>query len=797
MQISEHWLRQWVNPSLNTEQLTEQMAMLGLTVDAVIPVAGDFTGVVVGEVLSTKQHPNADKLTCCEVSVGQDAPLSIVCGASNVRAGLKVAVATIGAVLPGDFKIKKAKLRGELSQGMLCSAKELQLQLGYSVADGIIELPSDAPLGENFREYFHTDDHILDVEISPNRGDCLSVRGLSRDVAAMNRLSVNAIAIQKIPGTANQKTLSVQVDAKADCPRYVGRLIDNINNYAETPSFVQQCLQRAGVRLINPVVDVCNYVMLELGQPMHAFDMSTLKNKIVVRYARDQEMVELLNDSTMILTSDDLVIADDEKVHAIAGIMGGKHSGVRIDTKSIFLEAAFFAAKTVCLSKRRHNINSDAAYRFERGVDFNLPRDAIERATELLLRIVGGRAADIVEVVSLEHLPSRDTIMLEKNQIERILGITLSDAKVKSIFTSLKMNVRTHAYSFEITPPSFRFDILLPIDLIEECARMTGYEAIPQSPMIAALAMQPHTENKVCEKRLAHCLVDRGYHEAMTYSFISPELHALFSPGVASMTLKNPLSQDMSVMRATLLAGLSKALVLNLRHQCDRVRLFEIGLCFVPQHNGELLQIPRLGFVVTGPAVSEQWGETNRAVDFYDLKADVVSLLTLSNVTAEYQWRAQTHPVLHPGRASALIRHDKVVGWLGELHPTVLAHLDVRQPILVCEIDWLAITQGRVAQYTPFSRFPMVRRDLAVVVNEFVSVDQLCRVVMSDAPACLQDMHIFDVYQGRGIESGKKSVALGLTFAHPARTLRDEEINEIIHDVVTKLQKDLDATLRA
>ncbi|HLB57095.1 MAG TPA: phenylalanine--tRNA ligase subunit beta [Coxiellaceae bacterium] len=795
MKFSEQWLRQFVNPKLTTQELADQFAMLGLTVDAIIPVAGKFSGVVVGEVVSRVQHPNADKLSCCEVNVGKKELLKIVCGAPNARAGIKVAVATVGAVLPNDFKINEAKLRGEISQGMLCSAKELQLQLGNAEQEGIIELPQDAKVGDDFNTYFKANDHIFDIEISPNRGDCLSVLGLARDMAACKQLQINSVAIKTIPTTSKEK-FSVTVDAKSDCPRYVGRIIADINNKTQTPSWMQHILQRAHIRLINPVVDVCNFVMLELGQPMHAFDLSTLKNKIHVRRAKDGEKIKLLDENTITLSKEDLIIADENEVHALAGIMGGKNSAVSLDTKNIFLEAAFFTPKTICLSKRRHNISSDSSYRFERGVDFNLPHDAMERATELLLQIVGGSAAEVIEVVSIENLPKREKIILEKNQIKRILGIEIPDAKVETILKSLGMSVKAVQNAWEVIAPSFRFDMTLPIDLIEELARMINYNSIPMQSMIAPLAMHAKKEARVCDKQVRQFFVGRDYHEAMTYSFISPQLHTLFSHTISPMILKNPLSQDLSVMRTSMWPGLLQAMQMNLRHQCERVRLFETGLCFLPQKNGELLQTAKLAIAITGSVYPEQWSEKTRAVDFYDLKADVTALLSLSQLSSGYSWKTETHPALHPGKSAALYRGEELVGWLGEVHPIILNYFDIRQPVIVCEVALKKIQESAVTIYEPFSKFPSVRRDLAIVLDQSVAAETVQKLITKNAGEALQNVQIFDIYQGKGIETGKKSVALGLTFQDPSRTLRDEEINTIIHGVVTVLERELDATLR-
>ena len=841
MKFSEQWLRQWINPALTTEQLTEQMAMLGLTVDAVTPVAGKFSNVVIGEVVSCVKHPNAEKLSCCVVNIGEKALLKIVCGAPNVRAGLKVVVAKVGAVLPINITaepralvsenkplvtsepralvsenkplvtsepralasgnkplvIKEAKLRGELSQGMLCSAKELQLEMGKSLIEGIIELPVDAKIGDDFNAYFKGNDCIIDVDITPNRGDVLSIRGVARDLAA----ALQGSAIRDQPSvkitqvTDPRSPFSISVQSPADCPRYVGRIIRNVNTTLQTPSYMQHALQRANTRLINPIVDITNYVMLELGQPMHAFDLSTIKNNIIVRRAKLNEKIKLLDEQFITLTEHDLIIADEEKPLALAGIMGGMDSGVSNNTKDILLEAAFFTPKNICLSKRRHNTSSDSSHRFERGVDFNLPRVAMERATQLILEIAGGTPEEIMEVVSDNDLPKREKILLEKNQIQRILGITISDANVIRILESLEMAVKPIQNGWEVIPPSFRFDMSLPVDLIEELARMTGYNTIPALEIEALLTMKPYSEGKLTDNKIRHFLVGRGYHEAVTYSFISPELFLLFSPNAEPIKLKNPLSQEMSVMRDSLLPGLLQAVQLNVRHQCERVRLFETGLCF----SGDA-QIPKLAMVITGTVYSEQWGEKKRAVDFYDLKADVEALIIPSGSTDTKSiplFKEGDYSALHPGRSCLLVRDNKRIGYLGEVHPQILNYFDIRQPVIVCELDLEAIKQIRVPHFEPFSRLPSVRRDLAIVIDDAISVEMITTLIKRQAGSQLKDVLIFDVYQGKNIEVGKKSIALGLTFQDPSRTLVDEEINAIIHGVVIALEREMNATLRA
>lgn len=780
MKFSENWLRSWVNPALSTDELAEKLAMIGLTVDAVTKVSGDFSNVVVGEIVTRAQHPNADKLSCCEVNVGEKTLLKIVCGAPNARAGIKVAVAKVGAVLPGDFKIKSAKLRGEPSEGMLCSPKELQLEMGKHEIDGILELPLDAPIGQDFREYFKANDTIFDVDITPNRGDALSIRGIARDLAAATQLSVHAVDITKASIDTSIKAPVVKVDDTSACPRFVARVIKNINLQAQTPSFMQHALQRANIRCINPVVDVTNYVMLELGQPMHAYDLSKVDQGLVVRRGKN-EKIKLLDEQEITVTSDDLVIADAHKPLALAGIMGGMDSGVSNSTKDIVLEAAFFTPKNICLSKRHHHTSSESSHRFERGVDYENTVNAMERATQLIVSIVGGDVGDIADVKN--SLPKRETIVVARDQIKRILGIEIADDRALDILKSLDMKCVIKGNHFEVTPPSFRFDMTLPIDIIEELARMVGYENIPAADMIAPLVMNPILENRLTDTRIRNFFVDRDYHEAVTYSFISPEQHALFSTD-QPITLSNPMSREMSVMRPSILPGLLQAVQMNLNNQQSRVRLFEMGLCFSKD-----AQTPKLAMVITGSRSEEQWGEKTCVSDFFDLKADLESIFHTHT-------HMHTYTYLHPGRSCTLTHNGKSVGVLGEIHPAVLAAFDIKQPVVACELDLSLITEGVLPQFKAFSKFPSVRRDIAMIVDEAISAERICTLVSETAGELLENSHIFDIYQGKGIEPGKKSMALGLTFVHPSRTLRDEEIQETIQRVIAALSQELSATLR-
>src|SRR3990167_7554826 len=763
MKFSEHWLRQWINPALDTQALTEKMAMLGLTVDAIIPVAGQFSGVVVGEVMRCEKHPNAEKLSCCEVNIGDKTPLKIVCGAPNARAGIKVAVAKIGAVLPGDFRIQAAKLRGETSQGMLCSAKELQLMLGKSTLEGIIELPNDAQIGQDFRDYFHADDHIIDVDITPNRGDALSIKGLARDIAAALNLPIHLQ--HNAPGS-----------------RFTTRIIRSVNNTAQTPSDIQQALQRANIRTINPIVDITNYVMLELGQPMHAYDLAKIKGELDARFAKKTtEKLQLLDEQVITLTSEDLVVADEEKPIALAGIMGGMASGVSSETKDIILEAAFFNPKNICLSKRRHNTSSESSHRFERGVDFANTDRAMLRATQLMVEIVGGRAEAIIDRISEADLPKRESIFLARAQIKRMLGIEIDDKKVSSILNALEMQVEKTDNGWQVTPPSFRFDMTLQIDIIEELARMMGYEHIPAAPMSAVLKMHSTTHN---HQSIRQFLVDRNFHEAISYSFISTELHALFSDE-KPLRLSNPISQEMSVMRTSLLPGLLCATQINLNNGSPRVHLFEIGKCFFGD-----TEKTKLAVVMTGSIAPEQWAEKTRSGDFYDLKDTLFSFFPL---TAD---RLDANTVFHPSRACRLMRAGRSVGEMGEIHPALLQKIGIQQPVVACEMVLDNLDQVATPFFHFFSRFPAVRRDLAFILDENISYDQILNKMTQKSGEFLRDLRVFDVYQGDNIPAGKKSMAVGLTFQHSERTLRDEEINEIIQSVIATLAHDFQATLR-
>ncbi|MFZ2168052.1 MAG: phenylalanine--tRNA ligase subunit beta, partial [Methylococcaceae bacterium] len=631
MQISEAWLRSYVNPAISTEELVEQLTMAGLEVDSVEPAAAKFSGVVVGEVLSMQQHPDADRLRVCKVAVGETEPLQIVCGASNVRVGLKIPAALIGAVLPGDFKIKKSKLRGEESFGMLCSEKELGLA---AEANGLMELATDAPVGVDIREYLSLDDTIIEVDLTPNRADCLSVEGLAREVAVLNQMNWSTTRVENVE-VSHQDTLTVAVEATDACPRYLGRLIKGVNAKAQTPLWMQERLRRSGLRSLGPLVDVTNYVLIELGQPLHVFDAEKLTGGISVRWAETDENLTLLNGQTIKLDNHALVIADDKQALALAGIMGGNNSAVNDETQAVFLECAFFAPQSIAGEARRFGLHTDSSHRFERGVDSTLQTRAIERATQLILDIAGGSAGVITEVTTESTLPQRQTVFLRRHRIEKMLGIILADELVTDIFQRLGMAVQTQADGWSITPPGFRFDIAIEADLIEEIARVYGYNNLPNSSLLMRSQLISVTEAVVDIDRVKDLLVDRGYQEAITYSFVDEDIQNTIAPDSEVIRLKNPISSELSVMRTTLWCGLLKVALYNTNRQQNRVRLFETGLRFIKK-DGQIQQQKMLAGLVLGSSYNEQWGEKTRKVDFFDIKADVQALFGLTGCEVQF-----------------------------------------------------------------------------------------------------------------------------------------------------------------
>ncbi|MFO7592652.1 MAG: phenylalanine--tRNA ligase subunit beta [Pseudomonadota bacterium] len=791
MKFSEKWLREWVNLSVSSGELCHQLTMAGLEVDAIEPVAGEFTGVVVGKVVKVTPHPDADKLRVTRVNVGGEELLDIVCGAPNVREGMKAPTAVVGAKLPGDFKIKKAKLRGVPSFGMLCSASELGLS---ESASGLMELPGDAPVGEDLRRYLELDDVTIELGLTPNRGDCLSIAGVARETGVLNQCEVTGPAIEAVTATSSD-TFAIDVDNPSDCPRYIGRIIRGIDVKAETPLWMQERLRRSGIRSLSPVVDVTNYVLLELGQPMHAFDLAKLSERIIVRKAKTGEKLMLLNEQEVELDEDTLIIADQKGPLAMAGIMGGEPSSVGDETTDIFLESAFFSPESIVGRARRYGLHTDSSHRFERGVDPHMAEKAMERATALLLDIVGGEAGPLEEVLTENELPSRHGIHLRQQRINRILGADIAGSEVEDILQRLGMKIDRVEDGWHVEAPAFRFDIAIEVDLIEEVGRIVGYEQLPSSRPQGALLMQPRPEGRIGRRELSRLLVERGYQEAISYSFVDPKMQQHFDPQGKGIALANPISSDLSVMRTTLWAGLVPLLQHNLNRQQSRVRLFEYGLRFVRQDD-EIRQENMISGLACGSLMPEQWAQESRKVDFYDVKADIEALLALTRRPEDFRFVAETHPALHPGQSARIYMKDEPVGWLGTLHPSLHRELDLRENSYLFEIKADALCDKSVAKFSEISKFPAIRRDLAVVVEEGVSADTVLECIHRSAPDSLTNLKLFDLYAGEHIDSGRKSLALGLTLQSQSRTLTDEEVDAAIEKVVTTLSQELGATLR-
>ncbi|MEX2939812.1 phenylalanine--tRNA ligase subunit beta [Serratia fonticola] len=794
MKFSELWLREWVNPAISSEALSDQITMAGLEVDGVEPVAGVFNGVVVGHVVECGQHPNADKLRVTKVDVGGERLLDIVCGAPNCRAGLKVAVATVGAVLPGDFKIKAAKLRGEPSEGMLCSFSELAISDDH---DGIIELPQDAPIGTDIRDYLQLNDSAIEISVTPNRADCLGIIGVARDVAVLNQLPLTEPDMSPVAATIPD-TLPIRVEAPQACPRYLGRVVKGINVKAPSPLWMREKLRRAGIRSIDAVVDVTNYVLMELGQPMHAFDLNRIEGGIVVRMAREGETLRLLDGNEAKLQADTLVIADQQKALAMGGIFGGEHSGVNDETQDVLLECAFFSPLSITGRARRHGLHTDASHRYERGVDPALQHKAMERATRLLIDICGGQAGPIIDVSDESTLPKRATIALRREKLDRLIGHVVPSEQVSDILRRLGCQVTEQGDNWLAVAPSWRFDMEIEEDLVEEVARVYGYNNIPDVPVRADLVMTKHRESDLTLKRVKTMLVDHGYQEAITYSFVDPKVQALLHPGEEALILPSPISVEMSAMRLSLWTGLLSAVVYNQNRQQTRVRLFESGLRFVPDTAANLgiRQDVMLAGVIAGHTHDEHWDLARKPVDFYDLKGDLESVLELTGKLSEIQFKAESNPALHPGQSAAIYLHGERVGFIGVVHPELERKLDLNGRTVVFELEWNKLASRVVPQAREVSRFPANRRDIAVVVAENVAAEDILAECKKVGANQVVGVNLFDVYRGKGVAEGYKSLAISLVLQDTARTLEEEEIAATVAKCVEALKQRFQASLR-
>lgn len=784
MQFSEAWLRSLVNPELDTRQLGHLLTMAGLEVEALEPAAASFTQVVVAEILSAEKHPDADRLQVCRVNVGEAQPLTVVCGAPNARAGLKTACARVGARLPGDFNIKQAKVRGVESFGMLCSAKELGIS---AEAEGIMELSADAPVGTALRDWLGLDDTLITLKLTPNRGDCLSLAGIAREVAALTAAVMQAVDCSPVPA-AIADTFPVAIEAEAACPRYCGRVIKGINPQAATPAWMVRRLERSGLRPIHPVVDVTNYVLLELGQPMHGFDLGRLKGAVRARMARAGEKLALLNGQGLDLKTDSLVIADDSGPLALAGIMGGEGSGVTGATVDVFLEAAHFTPEAVAGRARSYGLSTDSSHRFERGVDPELPVRAMERATRLILDICGGQPGTVT--LAGPGVAPRAAIPFRPERVRRVLGFSLADDVMAGILKRLGMGVEQAGEAYLVMAPSHRFDITREVDLIEEIARVHGYDDIPAAPLRGEHAMLPADEKERTGKEVKNSFVSRGYQEVITYSFISDELDADFRAQGESVPLLNPIASQMGVMRGSLMGGLLQALRHNLNHGQERLRLFELGRVFIsPRPADQPLRAAALAY---GAALPEQWGEKTRSTDFYDLRADLEALLyprvpVLAPVS---------HPALHPGQSAQVSVEGAAIGWIGALHPALAQKYGLAKAPFLFELELAPLMRLAMPRYTGVARLPAVRRDIAVVVDGDVPVGEMLAAVKAVKLALVADFSLFDVYQGQGVESGKKSLAFKVLVQHTEKTLTDREIDAAVQDVLDILRNNFKASLR-
>jgi len=794
MIFSEQWMREWVSIPVDREALVEQLTMAGLEVDNTEAVAGIFSGVVVAEVTAVEQHPDAEKLRVCQVSDGKTV-VQVICGAANVRPGLKVPFAQVNALLPGSgadkpMQIKQARLRGMESNGMLCSAAELGLA---DSSDGLLELPDDAETGSDVRSYLQLDDVSIELDLTPNRGDCLGIVGLAREIAVLNRSLVIEPKMTAVTAVSNI-TFPITINVPDACPRYLGRVISGVNASAKSPLWMKERLRRSGLRSIDAIVDVTNYVLLELGQPMHAFDLARLDTGIQVRMADPGEKLILLDGKEIELHSDTMVIADASKALAIAGVMGGEASSVSAQTTDVFLECAFFAPLAVAGRARRYGLHTDSSHRYERGVDYQIQHKAMERATALLIAVAGGIPGPVIERTG--NLPERLSVQLDYRNVSRILGLTIPETEIIDILTRLGLEVLEQTSTgLHVAVPSFRFDISIEADLIEELARVYGYNRLPKTRSSARLALQPQPEVITDLNRIKERMVSLGYQEVITYSFIEPGLLQKVKPMPAPVLVQNPISSDMSVMRTTLWAGLLSTYRHNANRQQDRIRIFETGQVFLRQ-GIQISQPSYIAGLLSGSRSPELWCNDKNSVDFYDLKGDIESLLALGANTIGVEFTAGSNTALHAGQCAKVHLNGEEIGILGALHPGLQRELDINSNVFLFELQLEKVQQAVLPAAAELSRFPEVNRDLALLVDKSISGDQIIQVIRKNACELLKDLRIFDVYQGDAIEKSKKSIALSLTLQHPSRTLGDDDINTIINSCVKELEDTFNAKLR-
>ena len=790
MKVSAQWLNEWVSPAMPNSALAERLTMAGLEVDSIEPAASPMRGISVARVLESVPHENADKLSRCRVDIGDGKVVDVVCGASNVRSGLSVAYAAPGAQLPDGRIIEHAVIRDVAFAGMLCSATELELGEDGS---GLLELADDAPIGTPIEEFLQLDDEVFDIELTPNRGDCLSIVGVAREIAALTDTPMREIAIPCVPASIDD-ACSIVIDAPQGCPRYAGRVIRNVNAAVPTPMWIRERLRRCGIRSISAVVDVTNYVMLELGQPMHGFDLDQLNGGIHIRNGRAGESLELLDGETIELDTETLVIADHDQAVALAGVMGGMRTGVATHTTSIFLESAYFDAITLAGVARRYRLHTDASHRFERGVDFAGQERALERASALIMDICGGDPGPLCVSEVMATIPARNAIVFRPSEIQHRIGVEIAAESAVQILESLRCEVEKHDDHFEVTPPSFRFDLELEVDLLEEVARLYGYDNIPSTLPATTLSLVRGSDRYERDERIRDFLIAQGYFEAITYSFIEPSAARMVAPDRGALVLSNPITSEMSVMRTSIWAGLINAALHNLNRQVDDVRLFELGMIF-EQASDVLEQRHVLAGLAVGKVRREQWGEASRNIDFFDVKQELENLFDTLSVPAR-RWSPGTDCALHPGQSAIVDIGGTVLGKVGVLHPELQRHFGLAHGAVLFEIELDKLPPGAAAIYAPISKFPSVRRDISVIVDRRFAATALLDAIRHAAGDQLRDLQLFDEYQGQGIDAGKKSLTMGLIFQAHSSTLRDEEVEETMKRVLSQLHDDFGGTLR-
>ena len=785
MQFSHNWLSTWVNPDLSAEQLAHLLTMAGLEVEEAEPAAPAFSGVVVAEVKSVQKHPDADRLNITQVDAGTGEWLQIVCGAPNVQVGIKVSCALPGAVLPGNFKIKPTKMRGQVSNGMLCSAKELGLP---EDVDGLLILAADAPVGADIRAHLDLDDTVFTLKITPNRADCLSIKGIAREVGALTQATVTPVAEQ----TANVSIDDIQpvrIDTPTDCGRFLTRVIRDVNAAAPTPAWLKQRLHRSGVRSISALVDIGNYVMLELGQPMHVFDADTLSGSLIVRRAAAGETLACLNEKTVTLQADTLVVADEAQALSMAGLMGGNASAVHDGTRHIVLECAWFAPAIIAGKVRQYGFGSDSSFRYERGVDYALQQQAIERASVLIAQICGGRCGPVTE--ALGNLPSAQQVPLRLARAEKLLGVPLQSTQVETMLRHLGLQPQANAAGFDVTAPSFRFDIAIEADVIEEIGRVYGYENIPDQHTSGRLAMIKLPETRQTRFDIYRQMAARGYQEVVSYAFVDEAWERDFAANSQPIRLQNPIASHMSVMRSTLFGGLVEVLQNNLNRKQNRVRVFEVARVFHKNNDASFSQTEKIGGLAYGLALPEQWGESSRQIDFYDVKADIEALLGRQAV----RFQAAQHPALHPGRTAAIMLGGETIGIIGELHPKWLQQYDLPQAPLLFEVNFDTVLQRDKVRYQPQSKFQPVRRDLAFVLPEATTAQTLLDALASVNNPRIRQISLFDVYRGTGLPEGMKSIAVNIQLQDQEATLTDTDVDAIVAALI-KVARAAGAQLR-